>query len=419
MSSNIVEISDFTNQLKFRLKKYSRYPHVRFNPSIVHHKDDIFYGVYRLLVHYKADKKYDKFHPPPMWTHGWASHFDGTIFFILKIENNSYRIVKELPIFDLPLNNFVMDANLPYINSGIVDARIYKGKNNYFISYNYYINNPVNNPHFYNTKSNPVFKQASINSIAYSNLFIDPNLDICLLKDRHIPCFNLNTINKNKHIYPLSFRLAPSVPFVYEEKNWVFWKEKYITYTVEPHVVFEKNNDASCKQLIHQSSKNFISELQKRYKSLRFGLGAPPILFNSKEFIAIGHAKYDIRTDTILPIHHVHSKLIHRNISSHYIINDKVNPRMVYMMFFYTFERKPPFKLTRISHSFLPENNSLFTLTFPMGITKVKSNFIVSYGEGDKFCKLLKISSKTINKLLIPYINLKNLDDYKFLTNLP
>ena len=314
----------------------------------------------------------------------------------------------------MPIEDNIIPRRIP--GGGLLDSRIFKtNKNNYAISYNFYINEKKINPHSRNTRTSPIVKKSKLLfAIAYSNLIINPKMNICMITDRTLPCFNLTILTNNKMIYPLSKRLSPSIPFFYEEKNWVFWNGK-ISYWFEPHIVMDMNDDSSCKKVIHTSSKKFVVKLKEMYPSLRFSLGAPPIIFNRTEYIGVGHSVYNINRTTILPPEFIRSKLIHRNVSSTYAISNEKNPRLVYMMYFYTFERKPPYKITRISHSFIPEHNSQFTLVFPSGITKYGKDYMVSYGEGDKFCKFLTITSKKLNSILIPY-NEKAVKKYKFLT---
>ena len=61
-----IDFKDITKELKYMVKEYRHYPHVRLNPSMIKHKNNIYYGVYRLLVHYRYNKKYNILDAPPM-----------------------------------------------------------------------------------------------------------------------------------------------------------------------------------------------------------------------------------------------------------------------------------------------------------------------------------------------------------------
>ena len=115
----------------------------------------------------------------------------------------------------------------------------------------------------------------------------------------------------------------------------------------------------------------------------------PPISFNDNEFIAVGHIKYNYNKDVILD----KSKFL-KNKVLHFDKSCWSNPsNLIYMMYFYTFSKKFPFNITKISHAFIPDK-SFYLLAFPMGITKMhnSNDFVISYGEGDCHVKLLHMS---------------------------
>jgi hypothetical protein len=76
---------------------------------------------------------------------------------------------------------------------------------------------------------------------------------------------------------------------------------------------------------------------------------------------------------------------------------------LIYAMFFYVIEDKPPFNIISYSHAFIPKYTSQrFALVFPMGTIKIeKSLWAIPYGEGDAFPQVLFLSTDFISKQLI------------------
>ena len=83
-------------------------------------------------------------------------------------------------------------------------------------------------------------------------------------------------------------------------------------------------------------------------------------------------------------------------------------------MYFYTFSTEYPYNILRVSHAFIPPTHGKYLLAFPMGIAPVNGNkFAVSYGEADKFVKIMTISTNEIEKMMLNYLTLDPIK-YKF-----
>ena len=379
-----MKIEDITKQLKYKVKEYDHFPHVRFNPSILHNKNNEYYICYRLFIPYFRLKNDEN---PITWKAKWYSNIDTTILAKLKYNNGKFTVVEEYEL---------TPSNKQNKNQTFVDSRLVKDKNDKtYITFNTWTQNVDKRVH---EGMKECLNSYKCTYIAKSKLNITSNK----LSKFSYPCLNLEMV------MPQSNRCFEGQR---EEKNWVWWYDEKnrenISYFVEPHIVFQSNSGI-CK-IVGNTTTGNLKKLSTKYPGLKFMLGTPPISYNETEYIAVGHAKYNYKKTDILEKSKLKNKILHFNKSCG-------NPsNLIYMMYFYTFSKKSPYNITRISHSFIPKNSGKYLLTFPMGIVQLSDNkFVVSYGEADKYVKLMHITRSNINAMLNDYSNL-NTEKYKFL----
>ena len=145
---------------------------------------------------------------------------------------------------------------------------------------------------------------------------------------------------------------------------------------------------------------------------MNFLLGTPPIKFNSEEYIAVGHMKYNYVKTKVLDDRLLRNKILHFNKAC----NPNKPGNLIYMMFFYTFSTKSPYEIKRIGHCFIPKDHGMYMLPFPMGIANAHNNkdIIVSYGEADRYVKIMTMKRTEIEKMLMDYESL-DAEKYKFI----
>lgn len=383
----IMRIEDLTKQLKYRVKEFSNYPHVRFNPCILHIKKDMYYICYRLFIPYFKLKNDEN---PITWKARWYSNIDTTILAEFKYSNGKFTLLNEHELIPKYMENK---------NQTIVDSRLVKDKNdNTFLTFNTWTQDTKTDVH---KGMKDCLNSYNCTYIAKSKL----NMKSKKLYKFNYPCLNLEMV------MPKSSRCFEGQR---EEKNWVWWydenNKENISYFVEPHIVFQNKPFGKCKIVANTTTGN-LKKISNKYPGLKFLLGTPPIPYNDTEYIAVGHAKYNYKKVNILEKSTLKNKILHVNKSC------STNPsNFIYMMYFYTFSKKAPYNITRVSHAFIPKNHGKYLLTFPMGITRVDDDnkFVVSYGEGDKYVKLMHITRSSIEKIMNDYATLSN-EKYKFL----
>ena len=387
-----MKIQDVTNELTYRA--HPTKCNVRFNPSIVHHKKNIFYMVYRLFVP-KGNPRNNGI--PIPWKTKWKSETQHTVFTVLKLINGKFKVISETPVVSPD-------------DYQIEDARIFKRTGRCYLSFNTWSWNMKGWTR--KTANSNTFNRCnssySCTYMAKSLLSIKANE--VRLKNITFPCLN-------------SSRMLPALKRCYddqcEEKNWLWFHNKdndrLMVYWFEPHTIFKENkNKCYIHSETHPKNSTYGEKaLKKVWPTLAFRLSAAPISYNKTEYLAMGHIKYQYLKDTIIPKHILKKKILHFDISCPH----KRATKLVYMMFFYTFSKSKPHRVKRVSHAFVPEDNK-YLLPFPMSIANNTCNsFIISYGEGDKLCKMLTMSRSEIESLLIKYEDV-NPQNYKFIVGL-
>lgn len=190
-------------------------------------------------------------------------------------------------------------------------------------------------------------------------------------------------------------------------RNWSMFLKRdqlYFSFQFLPHQVIRVNDGSRCQLLEHSLSVN-VPDISRYFytfgKEYRFSLGSPAIPYNEKEYIAVGHSRFNIiGYQGISPISTLnYSKFIKEKIRS----KDNIDPLMFYyFMYFYTFDRDT-FEIMRMSQSFTPTPHDPYWLVFAAGITYAPyDSFMISYGEGDIRCKVITLSRKMIESMLLP-----------------
>ena len=206
------------------------------------------------------------------------------------------------------------------------------------------------------------------------------------------------------------------------EKNWSVWEYNdslNLTYLISPgHVVFNIGEPISCG-LDHSRYKNIFGEVEAYYyyntfssvdaeyrtvsdgveiyynKGVTFSLGTPALPFDANSYIGVGHAK--ISGVSLNKNENTPAAIFYRESSD--MIRHPSRDTF-YLMYFYTFNPQT-FDIIKVSHSFLPPGTE-YGVVFPCGLTMFDSNtFLISYGEADMKMKLLTISRKEIEEMLM------------------
>jgi hypothetical protein len=389
-----MKVQTLNDQLKIKIPEFSKFPHVRSNVSIVHYADNIYFLTYRLFV---PDKRVKVNNVPIPWKSKWRNNVDTTVFCLAKRnKSGTFKILSE----EVILPSIFMNED-----QSIVDTRIFKTKDGIFnISFNTWTQTPTGT--IRSDLKKACFGSWNCTYVAKATLLLDKTDGIKVSKFVY-PCLN------TKIVMPRSNRCYDGQR---EEKNWVYWytnnNEEMISYFVEPHIVMKAaRNNNTCK-VVAETNGNSLKKIKELYPSMNFLLGTPPIRYSKNEYIAVGHMKYNYKRTDVLNESHLNNKVLHFNKAC----NPEKPGHLIYMMFFYTFKATSPYNITRVGHCFIPPNHGQYMLPFPMGLTTSNDSgkYIVSYGEADRYVKLLTLTKNEIEKMLMDYNNL-DVNKYKFM----
>ncbi|KAG2485876.1 hypothetical protein HYH03_015459 [Edaphochlamys debaryana] len=223
------------------------------------------------------------------------------------------------------------------------------------------------------------------------------------------------------------------------DKNWVPWNGTslmaYSHYgTLGPHSVF---NWTSYREPVPHTGFDYVANsttLFSRFKTTYGSLvhlsgGTPAILEpGGQSYLAIGHVRVHpgclhpaaipglsellgpaVRTNCAhllkLPTEAKESIPFHsfafmgpgNRPLKHYHVD--------YSFFIYRFSATPPFELTHMSHGILPPSPGHFGITFPIGLERFGSDYVIAYGDADQASKLMVLKRGDVERLLVP-INL-------------
>ena len=290
--------------------------------------------------------------------------------------------MSELTIDDNYNINIISD-NISNKYIALEDPRIHKFDNKYFIT-----TQGVNNNNFNEN---------------------DCNKDTCIILSNYHFDNTLKTLNLENEI------VCPSISGRVE-KNWMMYdynQNLYFLYDLNKEKIIKYNNNLC---ILKQGKDNELYTISKNNNNgIVFSGGTNSIIYNNDNElrIGLGHAK-------------ITYKYIENNKDKFpkYLYEKKYNYHfnLVYTMFFFIFEAKTG-KITKITNIFIPtsKNSDIchhpYNIVFPMSIIEKNNNYIISYGEGDIKCKIMIISIKDVNDMMIDIKEYQNKIEFKYLLN--
>lgn len=152
----------------------------------------------------------------------------------------------------------------------------------------------------------------------------------------------------------------------------------------------------------HECPVPFLQQMVKKYDN-RFviSLGTPPLEVWPGRFVAVGHVKIEFRDrQCCFGLDDDFQEFVDG------IDWSKIYQHGKYVYFMFLFEFNSHYQITRISHCFIPTDNTAshlpYLLAFPSGFTAdpERYHFWLSYGEGDVRCKVLTFSRDDLDNLL-------------------
>lgn len=384
-----------------------------FNPSLAWICDDLFLTAFRIFKRYDSGIDRNDInntsHPDHPWLGGnksstWWKIKDGmdqTYLCILKLKENKFYLHQ---LFEDKING--------------VDARIFrKSETDYILTYNTTVKTSDKNKN---------------NQSCEEGCFIISQLDIGLTRRD-----NKFQLDKHETTEGLCLNLSNFV-----EKNWSYLQIEddsetadnvkltentfAILYQLTPSIEvfgYKKNMRDGCFSIVNHNPPNFLNDLERFYsksgeKRLFVSLSTPAYpLEISGRYLSVGHIKFKIHADyKDTPLQHFLKK--HQTKLNH--------PIFIYVMFLFQFrvrkvmdqheQDKIQIEITKISNAFLIENEKHnYNLNFPSGLAyhQPEDQWFISYGDGDRESKVLKMSSRNIKSLLIP-VHEFNTHNYKF-----
>ena len=187
------------------------------------------------------------------------------------------------------------------------------------------------------------------------------------------------------------------------EKNCVYSPCGTFNYDIDGRFIFYKDGLKTQDISLFQHLKN-----QYGSSNIFFSLGTPPISYNEKEYLSVGHIKID------------HVKCYSKYDFKSFSFNKKFVGKYVYFMFIFLIDKESGY-VTRISEAFIPTMpNNYNTIVFPCGNKFLNDwELQISYGEGDVSCKSLVINRAEIRSMLTHKPNEIKKYDFKFLVFSP
>lgn len=414
-------------------KQYSKL--TRFLPSVINVEetdtDVIFLMAYRVWKRYTLPRKRVQTagnvgHP---WYNRWGySSFDGTAFAKLKMSKKSKQIT-------------ILSDKIPATGNSKIDMRLLqcpKNKKHFFVTYNSFGKlNPIHRKHNFNTfqnKHNCFFHlNKQTKKVNYSPT--DKNLQETGLtskeyKDSYCTFQNVSTLTFDKSIVPTFAQPRLVCPNHHKrvEKNISMYfdhKKNKIgyQYNIVPWTFFKPG----CNLRVHQ--KNLFKRIADFYdpdtlvyysKTLQFSCSTPLIPYKDNLLIAAGHFKIKYNNIHKLPLGspvRLFCNQLMKALKIKEFSENKegiIHYELIYGMFLYTVNRNT-LAFQKASDAFIAFDKSPNALMFPSGITSSndKKTFYISYHENDINMKLLELSSKEIDSMLIHDIDTRP-EEYKF-----
>jgi len=193
------------------------------------------------------------------------------------------------------------------------------------------------------------------------------------------------------------------------EKNWSFWgynDRVFFSYGLAPKHSFYvlqidmTRGDIVCSPYPNQEAEGYYGYFEEKYnnngKFLHISLTTPALRYNRDRYIGIGHVKYANDQKYI--------DLVQTSPLANFFTrmkNFKRHPALDYLMFIYEFDPRSG-EVLRITDMFLPEDTD-YVLGFPSGLEYAPDgDVMISYGDHDSFCKIVKIKREIVERMLKP-----------------
>lgn len=135
-----------------------------------------------------------------------------------------------------------------------------------------------------------------------------------------------------------------------------------------------------------------FTKIRKLFKcGVFFSPGGPIQRWKKGQLLGVGHVKYKWSCKNAISI----PKKVYKHPQD--------IGGLVYAMFFYVIEDKPPFRILYYSNGFIPGyKDQRYALVFPMACVNIEKDlWAISYGEGDDTPNVLYVDSAFIQKQLI------------------
>ena len=398
----------------------------RFLPSIVTvdetDEDITFLMAYRIWKRYVQPSKTVKRpgnvgHP---WYNRWGySSFDGTAFAVWKLSKPTHEIT-------------VLLDKIPSIGNSKIDMRLLRSPtgppNTYVATYNTFGKmNPLKRSQDYNSMSNKLRlkcfhmvdpKTKKVNYTPSAKTLQKVGLTSQEHRDSYCTFQNVTTIQFSPSLVP-SFgktslvcprhhkRVEKNISMYVDDQNRIGYH-----YSINPWTILRPGcNPTTYSSTLFRKVVDFYDPATPDYfaKILQFSCSTPLIPFGSNSLLAAGHfkIKYD-HIDKFPPnsparlfCKRLMRALKIRSFSSKY--EGIIHYEFIYGTFLYTVHKKT-MRLQKASNAFIVfDNKKPNSLMFPCGLAASSRNdtFYLSYHENDINMKMLTMTSKEVDRMLV------------------
>lgn len=363
-----------------------------FNPSMIHLKDTIYLVVYRICrYNYPAPRAYHN--PWKTWDNGYKffsnpsfvlslkyrdeNDFEGVRRIqlendntLIKIETDEYDSTS-LAVIDIDsagLYRVIYNVETPFGMSMNQDARVQRVDDQIYITYN-------------------VFHTRSIIRLRKRTVDIDLEECTCTFGPEE-PLFD--------HCYKNVEKNCVMSPF----RGHILYKiGRTFDVIIGPHLFIRK--PCPLAALIDHYGEEHV----------QCSISTPAIEFVAERWLACAHIKLVYKKIKIEPLLTFLSRARFYNIH----LDGNVHPHGKYIYLAYFFEFDKNYNITRHSNMFIPSifsEHLPYLLVMPTGLCRVGGQIHMSYGEGDRKCKVLTLGDNEMNDIL----NYANVFGAHFLT---
>ena len=222
-------------------------------------------------------------------------------------------------------------------------------------------------------------------TISFNSKVINCKKDVCVTPS----LYKVKINNLSIDLEPIQLNLCHDISKRIE-KNWTPYEynnDLFFIYDLTEEKVFKFATD-SCDIYKPGKPDTLVKKLISKVGKPSFKLsgGTPLVEMTNPDYgpyLGVGHIKMKISEfKELFPTF--------QEIEPKFLMHHS----LVYFMFFYTYDHTNT-KVTKISKMFIchsgNEGIEPYLLQFPCGIEYINGDILVSYGEGDDRCKLLKI----------------------------